>query len=187
MHDDLLLLVAGKSVLRTHALERRLKLVTRLGALTAAAMLIGAVPFYLAVREGRLARAMAARADLAAQDANAARDQAEANEKRARTEAAKSQELAQFFKDMLQSVGPSVALGRDTTLLNEVLNHTLERLGQGLTNQPEVEAELRGTVGRVFQALGKYEQAEAMHRRALALRVGLFGQEIPWRPNPSTN
>jgi WD40 repeat protein len=61
MHDDLLLLVAGKSVLRTHALERRVKVLTRAAAVTAAVMVLGAVPYYVAIREAVLARA--ARAD----------------------------------------------------------------------------------------------------------------------------
>ena len=56
MHDDLLLLIAGKSVLRTRALERRLKIVTRLGTVTAAVLMIGAVPFYMAIKEAKEGR-----------------------------------------------------------------------------------------------------------------------------------
>src|SRR6266567_1302103 len=42
---------------------------------------------------------------------------AQAEKKNAQTEAAKSRQVAQFLKDMLNGVGPSVALGRDTTML----------------------------------------------------------------------
>src|SRR5215207_1166079 len=41
---------------------------------------------------------------------------AEANERKAETEAARSAQVAQFMKDMLEGVGPSVALGRNTDL-----------------------------------------------------------------------
>lgn len=42
------------------------------------------------------------------------------------------------MNDMLEGVGPSVALGRDTTLLREILARTEERLSEDLADQPEV-------------------------------------------------
>jgi hypothetical protein len=39
----------------------------------------------------------------------------------AQTEATKSQQVAKFLTDMLDGVGPSKALGRDTTMLQEIL------------------------------------------------------------------
>ncbi|MCX6929063.1 MAG: serine/threonine-protein kinase, partial [Verrucomicrobia bacterium] len=97
----------------------------------------------------------------------------------AKTEAAKSQQVAQFLTSMLESVGPSVASGRDTKMLQEILDKTAERVGKDLTNQPEVEAELRSTIGEVYNALSQDQKAEAMHRQALALRQKLFGNEHP--------
>jgi tetratricopeptide (TPR) repeat protein len=95
----------------------------------------------------------------------------------ARTQAARSEEIAQFLKDMLQGVDPLIAVGRDTTLLREILDKTASRLGQELSDQPEVEADLRNTLGTVYLSLGEYEQAELMHRRALAINRQLFGNE----------
>jgi TPR repeat protein len=77
---------------------------------------------------------------------------------------------------MLNGVGPSVALGRDTKLLKEILDRTAERVGKDLTNRPEVEAELRGTLGNVYYDLGDSQQAEAMHRKALELKRKLNDQ-----------
>jgi tetratricopeptide (TPR) repeat protein len=68
-----------------------------------------------------------------------------------------------------QGVGPSVAQGRDTTMLREVLDLTAARVGRDLKEQPETEAELRMTLGEVYQALGRYDQAEEMYREALAI------------------
>ncbi len=95
----------------------------------------------------------------------------------AQTEAAKSEQVAEFLKDMLRGVGPSRALGRDTTMLREILDKTTQRIGKDMTNQPEVEAELRSTIGFVYDELAEYDEAEAMQRSALAIRKKLFGNE----------
>jgi serine/threonine protein kinase/Tfp pilus assembly protein PilF len=84
--------------------------------------------------------------------------------------------VAQFLKDTLTGVGPSVALGRDTTMLREILDKTAARLGKDLKEQPEVEADLRGTMGAVYLALGDYTNAEAMCRQVLALRQKLSAE-----------
>ncbi|HEY2952152.1 MAG TPA: serine/threonine-protein kinase [Verrucomicrobiae bacterium] len=108
-----------------------------------------------------------------------ARQRAVAAEKQAKTEASKSQQVAQFLKDMLEGVGPSVALGQDTTMLREILDKTAERIGKDLKDQPGVEAELRNTIGEVYRVLGQYEKAETMHREALAMRRKLLSNEHP--------
>jgi eukaryotic-like serine/threonine-protein kinase len=96
---------------------------------------------------------------------------------KAEAEAKKSQQVAEFLKDMLRGVGPSVALGRDTTMLREILDKTAGRVGTDLKNQPDVEAELRTTIGEVYSELGEYEKAEKMFREALTMQRRLFGNE----------
>jgi serine/threonine protein kinase len=59
-------------------------------------------------------------------EADGARVQARADQQKAQTEAAKSQQVTHFLEKMLQGVGPSVARGRDTTMLREVLDETSE-------------------------------------------------------------
>lgn len=88
------------------------------------------------------------------------------NEKRERTRA---EEIERFLVDMLKSVGPKTALGRDTTLLREVLDETLERMKRELKGQPEVEARLLMTIGQVYADLGELDAAEEVFRRALDL------------------
>jgi len=191
MHEDLLLVKTGKSVRDKHALERRLKLMTRAGAVAAVVLALGAVAYMLAVREVGVAEGAAKteaglreQAEQATLDTKAARReerkhrmQAEAEAKKAETEAAKSEQVAQFLKDMLNGVGPSVALGRDTTMLREILDKTAQRVGMDLTNQPEVEAELRRTIGGGYEQLGQYGRAEDMLRRELAMRRKVLGEE----------
>ncbi len=96
---------------------------------------------------------------------------------RARAEAAKSQQIARFLQDMLKGVGPSVALGRDTKLLHEILNKTAGRIGRELKNQPEVEAALWSTVGNVYEQIGEYDRAEQALHAAIALKTASPGKE----------
>jgi tetratricopeptide (TPR) repeat protein len=138
------------------------------------------VSTYQAVRiraEQKNTLAQKLEADRHRTDAERERDRAVAAEQKALTEARKSEQVAAFMTDMIQGVGPYVALGRDTTILREILEHTSQRVGQDLSTQPEVEAELRSVLGRVYRDLGEYTKAEAMHRRALELYRNLFGNE----------
>jgi eukaryotic-like serine/threonine-protein kinase len=73
---------------------------------------------------------------------------------------------------------PSVALGRDTRLLREIMQKTVQRLDD-LTNQPAVEAHLRTILGSVYRELGEHTNAAAMHQRALELRKHLHGDVHP--------
>ncbi|MGI8966065.1 MAG: tetratricopeptide repeat protein, partial [Limisphaerales bacterium] len=104
------------------------------------------------------------------------RKEAEAEKKKAQIEAAKSEQVARFLKDMLETVQPSVALGRDTTMLREILDKTAERVGKDLKDQPEVEAELRSILGVTYLAFAEWGKAETMHREALRLRISVFGE-----------
>ena len=103
--------------------------------------------------------------------------QAEAGKTQAQTEAAKSKQVTRFLENMLEGVGPSAALGRDTTMLREILDRTAERVGLEMTNQPPVEAELRSLIGRLYMEIGIYDRAEKMHRAALEINRQILGTE----------
>ncbi|HEY5912306.1 MAG TPA: tetratricopeptide repeat-containing protein kinase family protein [Verrucomicrobiae bacterium] len=151
MNADLALLHSGKSVRDKHALERRLRIMTRAGAALVGVVLLGAVPYYLAIRGARLAR----------------------------VEAAKSKQVARFLKDMLEAAGPSVAKGRDTTLLREILDKTAARIDGGLPGQPEAEVEVRNILAGVYEELGLFESEEKMARAALRTVQTHLGPETP--------
>lgn len=86
----------------------------------------------------------------------------------AQAEVAKSEQVVKFLEDMLQGVGPSVALGRDTTMLRDILDTAATRLAGELRDQPAVRAELQGRIAMVYRDLGFYAQAEALGRTVLA-------------------
>ena len=103
------------------------------------------------------------------QEAVTARD-AEAEQRRiAEANATRAEQVATLMKDMLRSVGPGVAKGRDTTLLREILDHTADRLDREPKDQPAVEADLRNTIGWTYFDLGQHRAAESMFRKALSL------------------
>jgi serine/threonine protein kinase/tetratricopeptide (TPR) repeat protein len=95
--------------------------------------------------------------------------QANSDKKTAETEAAKSQQVTRFLEDMLRGAEPSVALGRDTVLLREILDRTAERVGRELTTQPAVEADLRSLIGQLYMRIGLYERGIDMQRSALSI------------------
>jgi eukaryotic-like serine/threonine-protein kinase len=104
-----------------------------------------------------------------------AAEEAQENEsKRANAEASKSREIAGLLKDMLKGVGPAVAQGRDTAMLREILDKTVEKIGSKLKDRPEVEAELRLTLGEVYRQLGDHAKAIEQQRRSLAMARELW-------------
>jgi tetratricopeptide (TPR) repeat protein len=109
-------------------------------------------------------------------EADRERDRATAAEQKALTEARKSEQVAMFMTEMLKGVGPSAALGRDTTMLQEILKNTTRRLND-LKEQPAVEAALRTVLGDVYYDLGDYQSAEEMHRATLILRRDMLGNK----------
>jgi serine/threonine protein kinase/tetratricopeptide (TPR) repeat protein len=109
----------------------------------------------------------------------AARKRAVAAEAKATTQAARSDQIAQLLQGMLRGVGPSVAKGRNTEMLKEILGNTVQELGNQLTNQPVVEVEMRQTIGDVYQELGDYERASAMYRICLEIARKLPEPERP--------
>ena len=90
--------------------------------------------------------------------------------RRADMEAVKSSQTARFLEDMLRGIDPKTAQERDTTLLRDLLSQSVARVSRDLTNQPLIGAHLENTIGNIYAALGEFQNAEQMARRALALR-----------------
>ncbi|MCW5553204.1 MAG: serine/threonine protein kinase [Verrucomicrobiae bacterium] len=88
-----------------------------------------------------------------------------------------SRQVVQFLTDMLQGVGPATALGRDTTLLREILDQAADRVETELREHPEVCAEIQAIMGNIYQDLGEFAKAEALHRAVLQTTTNLWGAE----------
>ncbi len=96
------------------------------------------------------------------------RRQAKANEQKARTEAEKSRQVAQFLRDMLKSAGPSVARGRDDKVVREILETTSARVSKELNEQPEVQGDIYFTVGTTYLDIGDHPRAATNLQQAVA-------------------
>ncbi|QJE97776.1 serine/threonine-protein kinase [Luteolibacter luteus] len=98
-----------------------------------------------------------------------ARRRADAEKRTALTMAMKSKRVTKVLMDMLVSVSPGVAMGRDTTILRELLDKTDTRITGTLDQHPESEAELRFALGMGYREIGDVESAERMLKRSAEL------------------
>lgn len=92
--------------------------------------------------------------------------------RRAELERRKMEQVNTFLTNMLSSVDPEQG-GPDVTV-NEVLSDAANRIQEG-NLEPEVEAQIRHTIGQTFYALGLFDSATPHLDRALELRRRLFG------------
>ncbi|HZD53351.1 MAG TPA: serine/threonine-protein kinase, partial [Woeseiaceae bacterium] len=97
---------------------------------------------------------------------------------RAEEEAVKAREVSTFLIDLVKLSEPERAQGRDITV-REVLDRAAVRIGRELENQPQLQASLQSVVGQMYRELGRYEEAEPLLDRALALQSRVSGAEDP--------
>jgi serine/threonine protein kinase len=159
----------------------------KLGFVTAAAvllaLLLGIIATSLglswALRERAVAESARKSETTAKELAIASAQEAERERAAAQTQATRSAQVVQTIKDMLADVRPNVFKGMDTKLLRTVLDQTAARLSTNLKGQPEVQADLRQTLGKVYADLDDPPSAEAMFAEALRLRKESLGDESP--------
>jgi len=99
---------------------------------------------------------------------NRERRQAEASQKSAEA-------VSGFLSALLEAAGPSIAKGRDKTLMVEIVDQAAHDVITRLTNQPAIEADVLFALGKTYEDLGDYTNALAMTQEALRLRKGVFG------------
>lgn len=102
-------------------------------------------------------------------EAEAARHQAEIDKANAQTESAKSQQVTRFLTETLSGAAPSIAQGRDTTMLREILDRAAQRVQKDLADQPASRAQLQLIIAEVYHQLAAYTQAELCFRDAIAI------------------
>jgi non-specific serine/threonine protein kinase/serine/threonine-protein kinase len=92
---------------------------------------------------------------------------------RARHEARKAQAVTDHLILMLSEANPEKAQGREVTV-REAMEASDQTLATSFEGQPELEIEVRATMGLVYHELGAYARAEEHLRRA----VELSGREL---------
>ncbi|HSE43050.1 MAG TPA: serine/threonine-protein kinase [Acidobacteriota bacterium] len=96
------------------------------------------------------------------------RNRAEEARRVAEHEAARANAVKEFLQTTLTSADPFGDQGRDITLV-EALRSASKQIEQKLKNQPEIEAEVRNTIGVTFLDLGHHEDAEQQLNKALGI------------------
>jgi serine/threonine protein kinase/Tfp pilus assembly protein PilF len=87
----------------------------------------------------------------------------------AKLEAAKQQAVNEFLGEMLSAADPERQLGDKVTVLQATQN-AIERLDAGaLKRQPAIEIAVRVTIGKTLLALNRYDAAEPVLRKAVAI------------------
>ncbi|MEP0846181.1 MAG: tetratricopeptide repeat protein [Phycisphaerae bacterium] len=94
---------------------------------------------------------------------------AEQRRKQAEEAADVSGQVIDFVREMITSIRPEVALGRDTGLLRGVLDGMVEALRHRSDMKPAVEAAVREILADTYIEIGMPAEAERQARRAVEL------------------
>ena len=169
---------------------RRNKVPVTAGGLMAAALILGfsfaLFGFFQATEardELRIERDAAERARIDAETARAGeereRRRAVDNEKKARNEANRCAAVSAFLQEMLASVDPENALGREPTM-RFVLDEAAARIEEGSLHEDSgAEAAVRMTIGKTYKALGLFGLAAVHLRKAETIWHRSLGGEAP--------
>ena len=108
---------------------------------------------------------------------------AERQKRAALTQTAMANQIADLMQQMLRSANPEDDKGADYTV-RQLLDEFSANLGNQLEGQPQVEAEVRSTIGRAYRGLGIPQKAQPHLERALELLRRLHGPR-DGRPRPA--
>jgi len=108
-------------------------------------------------------------ASVAALFANQQRELAEVERVRAEREAETARHTSEFLVGLFEVSDPSEARGNEVTA-SEILDAGAQRIELELKDEPEVQARLMETMGKVYASLGALDEAESMLRRSLETR-----------------
>lgn len=88
---------------------------------------------------------------------------------------ARAEEASSFMTELFRLSDPSEARGNEVRV-RDVLDRGAARIRTELKNQPELQATLMETIGRVYLNLGLTEQATPLVEQSLSTRRQLFGE-----------
>jgi tetratricopeptide (TPR) repeat protein len=87
--------------------------------------------------------------------------------------------VVEFLRQMLQGIPQAVAEGRDTAMMQELVDKAADRMDQKGPRHHRAEANLREIIGRIYLDLRLYDRAETMFTNALATEKQMHGNAHP--------
>lgn len=104
-------------------------------------------------------------------------ERAQFAEMQAREEADRARAFIAVLEDMLSGIKPSVAMGRDTTVLREMLDATATLMDENPPAFREVEGEVRSILGDIYFEISELTKAEAQMEQALSIFRETAGED----------
>ncbi len=99
-----------------------------------------------------------------------------AAESTAREESAKAKAVNEFLtQDILTQAEPANNAVEDDVKLLDVVDRAADKVGERFRGQPQVQAELRGTISATYHGLGSFTKAERHVRAQLEIERRLHG------------
>ena len=89
---------------------------------------------------------------------------------RASHQAERARQANRFLLDMISQADPFVSGGTPT--LEQAINRAAATLGERFRDQPDLEGDIRHSLGRAYQSLNRLEAARWQLERSVALRQG---------------
>lgn len=94
----------------------------------------------------------------------------------AAAERTRAEQVSGFLVDLFELSDPTRSRGNELKA-RELLDIGARRIDSSLAQQPGVRSMLLGTIGRVYEGLGLYDDAAAALEKALRLRIQLYGEQ----------
>ena len=106
------------------------------------------------------------------------RDRANAERDRANRERDRATRITDFMTSMFKVSDPRQNRG-NTVTARELLDRTASDIEQGLTKDPDLQAQMMDVMGQVYDNLGLYGRAQPLLQQAVDIRRRVLGPEEP--------
>jgi serine/threonine-protein kinase len=88
----------------------------------------------------------------------------------------RANKVTEFLVNLFEVSNPSEAKG-NSIKARELLDVSANKIGNELNDQPEVQAALMDTIGRVYSNLGLYKTSASLLEQALRIRTQILGEK----------
>ena len=93
----------------------------------------------------------------------------------ARLQAARADRVVEFLVDLLHQADPNITQGKEFSV-RELLDRGTHRVDSILVTEPAMQAELYEVLGNTYAHLGRFAQADTLHRKGLEASRKFYGR-----------